>query len=495
MTSIFLSCYNLPVIKQVAQVLGMIMNLLFKFFDMFGIQNIGLCILIFTILIKMILLPMTIKQQKFTKLSSIMNPEIQAVQKKYKNKKDQDSMMKMNQEMQAIYEKYGTSPTGGCLTLLIQMPILLALYGVISQIPVFIPEVGSYFDDSSAYISESVEYMYDLDKLDELKYRLDNGKDKEDSNLDEVLKAYYADKDGSADKEKIAENIEGAFKAMASSPNKIYEDIFNAYDETKTIINSFSGMSEEDWTKLLGTDEDEENDKEISENDKKLIEKYKDADWTVINNSLDKNKKKAENIKIEVDNAYDFITINLSQSPSSAGGIVSIIIPLLAAASQLLSVKLSNKFNATSQQNDMSENPMGSSMKMMTYTMPIMSAIFCYTLPAGLGVYWIMSALVQGVQTIVIGKYFVKVDADDIIKSNIEKQNKKRAKKGLPPKKITTAATTNVKNIKNENNKVDISKDTNGNNNNITQASSNTEGSKKGIAAKANLVKKYNDKK
>lgn len=492
MTSIFLSCYNLPVIKQVAQVLGMIMNLLFKFFDMFGIQNIGLCILIFTILIKMILLPMTIKQQKFTKLSSIMNPEIQAVQKKYKNKKDQDSMMKMNQEMQAIYEKYGTSPTGGCLTLFIQMPILLALYGVISQIPVFIPEVGSYFDDSSAYISESVEYMYDLDKLDELKYKLDNGKDKEDNNLDEVLKAYYADKDGSADKEKIAENIEGAFKAMASSPNKIYEDIFNAYDETKTIASSFSGMSEEDWTKLLGTNE--ENAKEISEDDKKLIEKYRNADWTAINNSLDENKKKAEDIKVEVDNAYDFITINLSQSPSSAGGIISIIIPLLAAASQLLSVKLSNKFNATSQQTDMSENPMGSSMKMMTYTMPVMSAIFCYTLPAGLGVYWIMSALVQGVQTVVIGKYFVKVDADDIIKSNIEKQNKKRAKKGLPPKKITTAATTNVKNIKNENNKVDISKDTNGNNN-ITQASSNTESSKKGIAAKANLVKKYNDKK
>ena len=93
-----------------------------------------------------------------------------------------------------------------------------------------------------------------------------------------------------------------------------------------------------------------------------------------------------------------------------------------------------------------------------------------------------------------IGKYFVKVDADDIIKSNIEKQNKKRAKKGLPPKKITTAATTNVKNIKNEDNKVSVSKSGNGNNS-VSQASSNTEGSKKGIAAKANLVKKYNDKK
>jgi YidC/Oxa1 family membrane protein insertase len=137
---------------------------------------------------------------------------------------------------------------------------------------------------------------------------------------------------------------------------------------------------------------------------------------------------------------------------------------------------------------------MGSSMKVMTYTMPVMSAIFCYTLPAGLGVYWIMSALVQCVQTVIIGKYFVNLDVDDIIKANIEKQNKKRAKKGLPPKKITTAATTNVKNIKTENNtndlksKGDVSK-------NISSQPSNTEGSKKGIAAKANLANKYNDRK
>lgn len=485
MTSIFLSCYNLPVIKQVAQVLGIIMNLLYKFFDMFGIQNIGLCILLFTIIIKMILLPMTIKQQKFTKLSSLMNPEIQAVQKKYKNKKDQDSMMKMNQEMQAVYEKYGTSPTGGCLTLVIQMPILLALYGVISQIPTFIPEVGSYFENSSAYVAESSQYMYDLDKLDELKYKLDNDKDKEDSKLDEILKEYYADKDGSADKEKIAENIEEAFKTIAASPSTIYENIFTAYDETEAIINNLSKISDEEWKKLS----------EANQDDEKLIEKYKEADWTAIKDSLAENRKNTQSIKSDVDNAYDFLTVNLSQSPSSAGGIISIIIPLLAAASQLLSVKLSNKFNGTSQQANMAENPMGSSMKMMTYTMPIMSAIFCYTLPAGLGVYWIMSALVQGVQTVVIGKYFVKLDVDDIIKSNIEKQNKKRAKKGLPPKKITTAATTNVKNIKNENNSANAIKSSNVNSENVSASQSNTNSSKKGIAAKANLVNKYNDKK
>ena len=246
-------------------------------------------------------------------------------------------------------------------------------------------------------------------------------------------------------------------------------------------------MSDEDWTKLLEANEE-------SDTNRKLIEKYKEADWTTIKSSLKEDKTNTENIKSDVDNAYDFLTINLSKSPSAAGGVIAIIVPLLAAASQLLSVKISNKFNA-SQQTNTAENPMGSSMKMMTYTMPVMSAIFCYTLPSGLGVYWIMSALVQCVQTVIIGKYFVNIDVDDIIKSNIEKQNKKREKKGLPPKKITTAATTNVKNIKTENIANNNSKSNNVNSDNVSAVTSNTDSSKKGIAAKANLVNKYNDKK
>ena len=154
MTSIFLSCYNMPIIKQVAGILGWVMDLLYKMFSRFGIYNIGLCIIIFTIIVKLLILPMTIKQQKFTKLSSVMNPEIQAVQKKYSGKNDQESMMKMNQELQGIYEKYGTSPTSGCLTILIQMPILFALYGVISQIPTFIPAIGDQFDNAAEIVAE-----------------------------------------------------------------------------------------------------------------------------------------------------------------------------------------------------------------------------------------------------------------------------------------------------------------------------------------------------
>ena len=88
------------------------MDILFRFTSSFGVFNVGLCIILFTIVMKTLMIPLTIKQQKTTKLMSVMNPEIQAV-----------------------YEKYGTSMTGGCLPLLIQMPILLALYRVIYNIP------------------------------------------------------------------------------------------------------------------------------------------------------------------------------------------------------------------------------------------------------------------------------------------------------------------------------------------------------------------------
>ena len=85
------------------------------------------------------MLPLTIKQQKSSKLMAVMQPEIQAIQKKYKGKEnDQKAMMMMQTETKAVYEKYGTSMTGGCLPLLIQMPIIFALYRVIYNIPAYV---------------------------------------------------------------------------------------------------------------------------------------------------------------------------------------------------------------------------------------------------------------------------------------------------------------------------------------------------------------------
>ena len=126
-----------PIIGQIAVVMGWIMNGIYKILDMVGINNLGLCIIIFSILIYLFMTPLQIKQQKFSKLSAIMQPEIQKIQKKYQGKKDQESMMKMQEETQAVYQKYGVSATGSCVQLAIQMPILFALYQVIQNIPAY----------------------------------------------------------------------------------------------------------------------------------------------------------------------------------------------------------------------------------------------------------------------------------------------------------------------------------------------------------------------
>ena len=135
-----------PIIGQIASVMGWIMDGLYKMLDgLFGIQNIGLCIIIFSIIIYALMTPLQVKQQKFSKLSSVMQPELQKIQKKYKDKKDQASVQNMQEETQLVYQKYGVSPTGSCVQLLIQFPVLMALWQVIYKIPGYVGSVKNDF--------------------------------------------------------------------------------------------------------------------------------------------------------------------------------------------------------------------------------------------------------------------------------------------------------------------------------------------------------------
>lgn len=396
MLNMFLTKYDGAFLGPIAKALGKIMEWLYSFFDMMGIANIGLCIIAFVIVVKLILLPFTIKQQKFTKVSAIMNPELQAVQKKYKDKKDQDSIMKMREETNAIYEKYGTSPTGSCLPMLIQMPILFALYRVILNIPAYVPQIKNL-------------YMNIVNSVGE-------------SNLITFL-----------DDEKV--------------------------QSADSIIDKLTSFGPDNWNKLKET-------------------------FAASSDVIIQNQDK-------IDSLNSFLGINLSQSPISMMGF-ALIIPIMSALAQWYSTKLMT----SSQQTSMEGNPMGSSMKVMNMTMPIISGVICLTMPAGAGLYWIMGSVIQVIQQIAINAYFKKADINDIIKKNIEKKNKKRAKKGLPPQKVTNIAHVNAKNIESkvveQKSKVKDNKE--------EQIKKSTEYYSKGnqntgsIASKANMVKMYNEK-
>lgn len=140
-------CYDWPVIKQIVELFGYAVEYIYKFLEIIGLPNLGLCIILLTLVVKMVLLPLTIKQQKFTKLSSYANPEIKAIQAKYQGRRDNYSMQQMQAETKEVYAKYGISQMGGCINSFIQFPIIIALYGVIRNIPIYVDSFRAYYEN------------------------------------------------------------------------------------------------------------------------------------------------------------------------------------------------------------------------------------------------------------------------------------------------------------------------------------------------------------
>lgn len=486
MSGMLLSCADWPIIKQVADLLGIILSGIYFLFDKVGIANIGLCIIVFTIIVRLLMIPMSIKQQKSMKLNALINPEIQAIQKKYRGKSDTESMMAMRMETTAVYQKYGTSPTGGCLPMLIQMPIILALYGVISAIPSHVSSVGDLYNEATGFIYESMDEYSDLKTLNQI--MVDNGIEgfSEKKDFNSIMNGYYNSslENLSNNKSKINELLTSGTKRQTLEgidKNKdAWHDMKVLKDTSLGIIDSLKNVSEADWKKLTESDK-------LSEYQKDVLAKYSDGkkDYAAMSSEINNNYSEMDKIREDVASVYSFCGIDLSRSPSMEMGDGiwwAIFIPLLSAVFQWLSAHISTKSN----QEQMKDNPMASSMKMMNITMPLMSAFFCYSFASGLGLYWIMGSVIQAVQTLVLNKHFSKISVDDIIKANLEKLNAKRAKQGLPPQKISAAANTNVKNIKSVNDKSQSDK---------KNTSSGVTYKKGGIAAKANMVKEYNEKK
>ncbi len=165
MNSLFLLTQNnSAIIGPIAQVLGLVMNAIYVILDdVCGVQNIALTIVIFTIIIYLVMLPLTYKQQKFSKMSTIMNPEIKAIQNKYKGKKDSASMQAMNEETQAVYRKYGVNPSGSCVFMAIQLLILFPLYRVIYNVPAYVNRVKESFDGIVTGIMNTSGYQDTMD--------------------------------------------------------------------------------------------------------------------------------------------------------------------------------------------------------------------------------------------------------------------------------------------------------------------------------------------
>ncbi len=426
------------ILKPFAFILGFIMDKIFAFLNLIGIPNIGLAIILFTIVVYCLMLPLTVKQQKFSKLNAKMNPELNAIRAKYQGKTDQDSLMRMNSETQLVYKKYGVSPSGSCVQLLIQMPILFALYRVIYSLPAYVSLIKA-------------EFM-----------PIVNGLLKHSDSVDFI---------------KDSANFSGAVNFTKQFGNALFDVGNTNPDVLKYTTNTYIDVLNRSSTSELLN----------------VSAKYPDLATTV------------DHAKTNLDRFNNFLGLNISSSPKNiivdqfhmaaderhVGVIIlAVLIPLLAGLTQWINTKLMPQ--PTNTGNSQADS-MGQSMKMMNNLMPIMSIVFCVTLPTGMGLYWIASAVVRSIIQIFTNKRMDKIDIDEMIKNNIEKENAKRAKKGLSPMQITQAATMNTKKVetkKSENslaNKAKISEST-------EYYKKNSSAKPGSLAAKAMMVQQYNDK-
>ncbi len=404
------------------------MNIIFIFFqNVFGIQNIGLSIVFFTIVVYTLMLPMNYKQQKFSHMNKIMGPEVKKIQDKYKGKTDQESMMKQNDELREVYSKYGVAPAGSCLQMIISLPIMFALYRIIYNIPAYV---------------ESVRGIY--------------------SNLvDEILKVI----------EKAPEYVDTLKEFAARTVNVSGNMDGNLI--TQILYNFKSG----DWGALA--------------------EKFPSIDPNII-----------ETTKNAAVSANRFLLLDIAESPSSTLGnclqnglgeifsnlnwlviLIALLIPLLAGLFQWLSVK-------AIPQADMSAagDTTANTMKTMNNVMPLISIVFCFTIPLGVGIYWTASSLYRFVSNVIMNKKLDKMDMNKVVEKNLAKINAKREKKGLPPQKVAAAARMNTKNVEadkpKETDTSAIREKVRKSTEYYNQKSSNPNS----ISAKANMVRQYDER-
>ena len=315
------------IISPIANLLGIVYNALFNFiYSVSPVNALGIAIILFTIIVKVILSPLIVKQQKSTLAMQKLQPELEKIRKKYQGKKDLESQQRMSLEMQKLQKDNNVSMLGGCLPLLIQLPILYALFYIFQQAYVYVDVVGQNYD---AITNVIMNIPVDI--------RL--------SALSDII-----------------------------INHKLTIDVAQAAD-IKSLIGQ---LSLNDWNAFIAA-----------------IGTYADQLTPLLA------------VKTEME--Y-FLGVSMVTNPGLS--FPGIIIPILAGVTTFVQTYAITR-NSASQSKGSDKDPTAQTMKIMNYMMPIMMGVMTINLPAGLGVYWTVSNLLQAGQTHIISAVLKKKEAKD----------------------------------------------------------------------------------
>lgn len=333
-----------------ANLFGYILNFLYEL-----VQNYGLAIILFSVLIKLIMLPISIKQQKTMKKSAKIQEEMKQIQFKYKNEPE-----KLNQEVMSLYKRENMSPFSGCFSSIVQIILLFSVFYLVRSPLTYMKKI-----DSSA-INE--------------------------------MKAIVQEKGATRGYEEIAiidyvRNLESQSSVSESQEVKI-ENIENISTEN----------SENNDTKI-SQDENGENEN-LAENNQEQKSQFNIYDYVdQVNMNMD--FLGVDLSKVPTQDAKDIKVF-----------IIPALYVISSFVSIRMSTSQQNKKNKNNQDSENREevDAMAQSNKMMNWMMPIMSVSIASIAPLGLALYWLMNNILMIAERIIANKFLKDDDDKEAIK-------------------------------------------------------------------------------
>lgn len=315
----------------------------------FLVPNYAVALLLFAIVVKLLLFPLGIKQQKNLVKQAKLQPRIDAIRKRYAGRTDQATQQKMQQEMMDLYQKEGYNPMGGCLPMLIQLPILFSLYNVITQPLKYICSLSA----------QSIEAI------------------------------------GTKANELLVSLMNGSFTPASEIPEAFLTRLEAINESGKALFSSISGIEQINIIRYFG------------------VEHF--SEW----------------LDASVLPDFTLFGLDLSAIPNfnlaSIGGFVLFLIPVLSGVFSFLSMKLTRKLSPMPQTEEAAN--MSASMKIMDWTMPLMSVWIAFSVPAVIGLYWIYQNILGTVQQFILKKMYPAPTFTEEERRAIEKEMNGKVKK------------------------------------------------------------------
>lgn len=347
------------------------------------IKNYGIALFVFTLLIKLIMLPSSMKQHQSMIKTSRLNPKIEQIKKKYANNKD-----KQNEAITELYTQENVNPMGSCLPMIVTFVLLFA---VIDVVYAPLTHISGIDKDKVSASTEIVSNYYTASNA--LKKDTDEAFGGDGITVNELLGAEVDVKEKLMSYEDVAKLGEEKVSAIA-----------------QTLIDN-PGLDE------YFTDTTKVSDKLISGGNTTR------AELLVLSVARDYPALfDAEVASFCDDFDYTFLGIYLGAYPSWKS--VLVLIPILSLISQLAVTIVSQYYN---KKNGMSSGNSG--MNTMLYVMPLFSFWIAFSFPAGLGIYWIFSSVLQLLQTVGLNLYYTPARMEKILEK--EKKNAKNRRPSL----------------------------------------------------------------